>query len=118
MTFQQQPAQQVPTFSPEAYQVAVTYNLGIPITEYRPKFTTRKAIGQISLNQQAMSNGKEELAWQQVKGIKFNQGSLFLQKEDSKWRMWNNIHVSQIPNVNEFLALVDSIINSGRREIS
>jgi hypothetical protein len=40
------PQQQPPTsLTPEAYQVAVTYRLGQPTAEYRPRFTIRKAIG-------------------------------------------------------------------------
>lgn len=70
--------------------------------------------GRISLNREGVSNGKERLAWQQVKGMKVQASSLFIQKEGTKWLRWNN-QAYDIPNVNMLLALVDSILTSGRR---
>ena len=73
------------------------------------------AFGQISLNQQGVSKGKDMLPWQQVKEIKANRGFIVIWKAGDRSRRWKTIVASQIPNVNVFMALVDSIVNSGRR---
>lgn len=73
------------------------------------------AFGPISLNQQGVSNGKELLPWHQVKEIKANRGFLSIQKESNTRLKWKTVQASRIPNVNVFLALVDSIVNNGRR---
>jgi hypothetical protein len=71
--------------------------------------------GQISLNLQGVSNGKELLPWQQVKEIKVKGGFVSIQKDDNHWLKWRTIQASKIPNVNVFLAMVDYIGKGGRR---
>lgn len=62
-----------------------------------------------------MSNGKELLPWHQIKEIKVNRGFISVKKEGNNWLTWKTVQVSKIPNVNVFMALVDYIVNSGRR---
>ncbi len=71
--------------------------------------------GQIGLNQQGVSNGKELLPWHQIKEIKVNQGFISIQKEGNNRLRWKTVQASKIPNINVFMALVDSIINNRRR---
>jgi len=71
--------------------------------------------GPISLNQRGVSNGKELLPWQQVKEITFKRGFLSIQKEGNDRLRWKTVRAYLIPNVNVFMTLVDSIVNSGRR---
>ena len=73
------------------------------------------AFGRLSLNQQGVSYGKVLLPWQQVKGIQTKQGFIYIQKEGNPSRSLQTVAASQIPNFNVFMALVDSILNSGRR---
>ena len=70
--------------------------------------------GPISVNQQGVSNGKEVLSWYQIEAIKFNRGFLSIKTAGNAWRKWN-VRASTIPNVNVFMALVDTIVNRGRR---
>ena len=71
--------------------------------------------GRLSLNQQGVSYGKVLLPWHQVKGIQTKQGFIYIQKEGNPSRSLRTVAASQIPNFNVFMALVDSILNSGRR---
>lgn len=73
------------------------------------------AFGQISLNQQGVSKGKELLPWQEVREINVNRGFIVIWKAGNPARRWKTIAAYLIPNVNVFMALVDSILNSGRR---
>src|SRR5579863_5131451 len=41
--------QQLSSLTPEAYQMAATYQLGMPTAEYKPWFSTRKIIGIVTL---------------------------------------------------------------------
>jgi hypothetical protein len=71
--------------------------------------------GSISLNQQGVSNGKELLLWPQVKEITVKGGFLSIKKEGNNRSNWKIVQASKIPNVGVFMALVDYIVNSGRR---
>lgn len=70
--------------------------------------------GKISLNQQGVTNGKEWLPWSQVREIQITRGYLSLKKVGGKQGNWMGIPASQIPNVDVFMALVNSI-QSGKR---
>lgn len=73
------------------------------------------AFGRFSLNQQGVIYGKELLPWQQVKEIQTDRGFIVIQKAGNPSHRLQTVAVSQIPNFNVFMALVDSILNSGRR---
>jgi hypothetical protein len=65
--------------------------------------------GKLSVSLQGLSNGKETLAWSDVKGIKLDKGMIAVSKQ-GKWLNWSTATVAQTPNVFVFMALVDSII--------
>ena len=71
------------------------------------------AFGKISLNQQGVNNGKEWLAWYQVREIQINRGYLSIKKEGDK--QGRAIPAAEIPNLDVFLALVNGI-RSGKQQ--
>lgn len=71
--------------------------------------------GRFSLNQQGMSYGKDLLPWQQIKGLTVSRGFIIIQKAGNPSRSLQTVALYVIPNVNVFMALVDSIVNSGQR---
>jgi hypothetical protein len=64
--------------------------------------------GKLSISSQGISNGKETIAWEQVKGINVNAGIVTV-KKDNQWLSWSSVRVAQIPNFFVFLALVKAI---------
>jgi hypothetical protein len=83
------------------------------IAAYRAGQTV--TFGSFSLNQQGVSKGNDLLPWQEVREIKANRGFIVIWKAGNPPRRWKTVAASQIPNVNVFLALVDSIVSGGRR---
>ncbi len=69
--------------------------------------------GKLSINQVGISNGKETVAWAQVKGVQISNGFIAVKKE-GKWLTWANVSVAQTPNFFIFLALVDRIVGVQR----
>ncbi|MBK9940452.1 MAG: hypothetical protein IPP13_02355 [Kouleothrix sp.] len=65
--------------------------------------------GKLSVSAQGLSNGKETLAWSEVKGIKLDKGVIAVSKQ-GKWLNWTTATVAQTPNIFVFTALVDAII--------
>lgn len=65
--------------------------------------------GKLSLSQAGLSNGKETIAWSEIKGIKLDKGIISVSKQ-GKWLNWSTVTVAQTPNIFVFTALVDSII--------
>lgn len=71
--------------------------------------------GTISISKQGISNGKETIAWDQVKGINLDRGVINIQKE-GKWFNWKSATVGGTPNVFVFLALVDQIAGLNKKK--
>jgi len=69
--------------------------------------------GKLSVSQQGLSNGKETLAWSEIKGVKLDKGMISVSKQ-GKWLNWATANVAQTPNIFVFTALVDSIIGVGK----
>jgi hypothetical protein len=64
--------------------------------------------GKLSISLQGVSNSKETIAWEQVKGINVNAGVVTV-KKDNQWLSWSSVRVATIPNFFVFLALVKAI---------
>lgn len=71
--------------------------------------------GTISISKQGISNGKETIAWDQVKGINLDRGIINIQKE-GKWFNWKSATVGGTPNVFVFLSLVDQIAGLNKKK--
>lgn len=80
------------------HQAAETYNSGGTIT-----------FGKLTISKQGLSNGKETIPWDKVKGVKLDRGVISVQKE-GKWLNWTSQTVAQTPNIWVFTALVDQIV--------
>jgi hypothetical protein len=65
--------------------------------------------GKLSVNQAGVGNGKEILAWAQVKNVQVSNGYILI-KKDGKWLNWASVAIAQTPNSFVFLALVDRIV--------
>ena len=83
-------------------RVIEAYNAGNTVT-----------FGPLSVSKQGVSNGKELLSWNQIKGIGVNRGIVTVKKE-GKLLNWSSVQVAKVPNIFLFMALVNSII-SGRQ---
>lgn len=71
------------------------------------------SFGKITLNWQGVSKGKQGLPWSQVKELQVNQGGFVsLKKEGNRQGNWSLAHVSVIPNVEVFIALVNYVLTS------
>jgi hypothetical protein len=79
-------------------QAAQTYNSGGTVT-----------FGKLTISKQGLSNGKETLSWDKVKGVKLDRGIISVQKE-GKWLNWSSQTVAQTPNIWVFTEMVDRII--------
>ncbi len=71
--------------------------------------------GPLSISKQGISNGKETIAWEQVKGINLDRGVINIQKE-GKWFNWKTATVAGTPNVFVFLSLVDQITGLNKKK--
>jgi hypothetical protein len=71
--------------------------------------------GQISLNQQGVSNGKEQLPWTQIQELKGKGGFISFQQKGSTSLKWTPVQAYKIPNVSTFVALVEYILNNRQR---
>jgi hypothetical protein len=69
--------------------------------------------GPISLSQQGVSNGKNVFAWPQTKEITIKRGFLSIQQAGTPSSKWN-VLAAKIPNVSLFMALVNTVVTSGR----
>lgn len=78
-------------------EVVAAYKAGETIT-----------FGPLNVNQQGVSNGKELIAWEQIKEFRINNGIVTVKKE-GKWLNWSSVRVANIPNLFIFLALVSAI---------
>jgi hypothetical protein len=67
--------------------------------------------GPLSVSQQGVSNGRELLPWNQIKGIEIRRGIVTVKKE-GKWLSWSSVRVPNIPNFFVFNALVDYVITA------
>jgi hypothetical protein len=65
--------------------------------------------GKLNVSRQGLSNGKETLAWSDIKGVKLEKGVIAVSKQ-GKWLNWTTATVAQTPNIFVFTALADSII--------
>ena len=65
--------------------------------------------GKLSISQAGLSNGKETIAWSEIKGVKLDKGIISVSKQ-GKWLNWSTATVAQTPNIFVFTALVDSIV--------
>ena len=74
-----------------------------------------RAAQQLGISKQGISNGKETIAWDQVKGINLDRGVINIQKE-GKWFNWKSATVGGTPNVFVFLALVDQIAGLNKKK--
>lgn len=83
---------------------AAAYNAGQTIT-----------FGPLSISKQGISNGKETIAWEQVKGINLDRGVINIQKE-GKWFTWKSATVGGTPNVFVFLSMVDQIAGLNKKK--
>lgn len=68
--------------------------------------------GPFSVSLQGVSNGKELIAWEQIKEFRVNNGFVTVKKE-GKWLNWSSVQVATIPNFFIFLALVNAIRQQG-----
>lgn len=64
--------------------------------------------GSLSVNTQGVGNGKETIAWEQIKEFRVSNGIVTVKKE-GKWLNWSSIQVANIPNLFVFFALVGAI---------
>lgn len=71
--------------------------------------------GNLSISKQGISNGKETIAWEQVKGINLDRGVINIQKE-GKWFTWKSATVGGTPNVFVFLSMVDQIAGLNKKK--
>lgn len=70
--------------------------------------------GRLNLSQAGISNGKEVIAWNQIKNVKVWRGRLRIEKVGKlQWLGWaNTIAVARVPNFWLFTTLVDNIRRS------
>src|SRR5690606_26520162 len=71
--------------------------------------------GNLSISKQGISNDKETIAWDQVKGINLDRGVINIQKE-GKWFTWKSATVGGTPNVFVFLSMVDQIAGLNKKK--
>lgn len=81
-----------------------SYNAGQTIT-----------FGKLSVNMQGVSNGREMLPWNQIKGINVNRGIVSVKKE-GKILNWSTVQVAHVPNIFVFMALVNYILKGLNRQ--
>lgn len=65
--------------------------------------------GNLSINKTGISNGKEMVSWNEVKGVNLNQGIINVKKE-GKWLTWSSVTVANTPNIFIFTSIVDQIV--------
>jgi hypothetical protein len=78
--------------------VAQAYNAGQTVN-----------FGQLNISKAGINNGKETIAWDEVKDVKLQSGIVTIKKE-GKWLNWKNVTVAQTPNIFVFLGMVNQIV--------
>jgi len=67
--------------------------------------------GKLGVNKSGFHYGKQDLVWQDIKGVKVSEGFITVNK-DGKWQRWGKIAATSVPNLNVFLTFVNEILSA------
>ena len=73
----------------------------------------RVTFGPLALDQQKLYVNKQELPWAEVRGVKLDNGRVWVEKAGKGWLRWEAVSVPQIPNVLVFYELVSRMTTVG-----
>ena len=73
----------------------------------------RVTFGPLALDQQKLYVNKQELPWAEVRGVKLDNGRVWVEKTGKGWLRWEAVSVPQIPNVLVFYELVSRMTEVG-----
>lgn len=65
--------------------------------------------GKLRISRAGISNGKETLPWEQVKGIKLANGQIVVSRQ-GKWLAWAGMGAHEVPNLFILLELISQIV--------
>ena len=67
------------------------------------------SFGKLSLSRAGISNGKETLPWEQVKGVKLENGQIVVSKQ-GKWLAWGGTPAHEVPNLFILLEIIHQVV--------
>jgi len=71
------------------------------------------SFGALLVSRQGLSNGKENIPWEEVEEVQLNNGIVTVRKK-GKWLNWSSVTVGGTPNIYVFLRMIDEIVGVNR----